>query len=219
MSMDIHAKPGSKVVFKYPGNGRDSCKERAKKHLKEGEVYTVRLTCVGNWHTDVYLEEIPNVAFNSVMFADHKPVKLFGFYNSDNPYPRCSIMSGAEAMVISDAGDIVATHFSSTESYASKDIYKPGLFDDAIGEGNWEFEFVWIKDFKTHEGIQAAIKAHHEKYAPKIPDFDSVSMAEQLEELISKVPTCEFYEHIHLKELLERAAETAISLGAKLRGG
>ena len=44
----------------------------ARKHLTEGEEYTVERTEVSSCHTDVYLEEIPGVAFNSVMFEGVK---------------------------------------------------------------------------------------------------------------------------------------------------
>jgi len=66
--MDIYAEPGTKVRFAYPDNGYDFHKKVAAKHLTEGEIYTVKITDVGSFHTDVYLNEVPGVAFNSVMF-------------------------------------------------------------------------------------------------------------------------------------------------------
>ena len=67
--MDIYAKKGTKV--KYTGDGGyDSHKEHANKYLKVGETYTVLNTNVSGWHTDVFLQEVPNQCFNSVHFEE-----------------------------------------------------------------------------------------------------------------------------------------------------
>ena len=63
--MNIYASNGFRVKVR---NNRDSL--RIKEHLKEGKVYTVECTEVHSWHTDVYLREVPNIAFNSVDFDD-----------------------------------------------------------------------------------------------------------------------------------------------------
>ena len=68
--MNIYATPGSRIIFAYPENGRESDQELAKKHLKPGELYTIERTDVGDWHTDVCLTEIPGVWFNLVHFED-----------------------------------------------------------------------------------------------------------------------------------------------------
>lgn len=68
-SMNIHAKPGAKVIFHGEG-GYDHDKEIGRKHLTAGATYTVERTEVGRWHTDVILREVPTVKFNSVMFED-----------------------------------------------------------------------------------------------------------------------------------------------------
>lgn len=70
INMDIHAKNGSKVVFYHPANGYTHHQETAAKHLEVGQEYTVDYTDVGGYHTDVFLIEVPGVAFNSVMFDD-----------------------------------------------------------------------------------------------------------------------------------------------------
>lgn len=69
--MNIYARRGSKIVFKNVNAGRDYDQEKAREHLVVGQVYTVEFTEVGGWHTNVYLQEIPNVAFNSVLFEDY----------------------------------------------------------------------------------------------------------------------------------------------------
>lgn len=72
-TMNIHAKPGHKVVFAGV-NGSTSDLYHGGVHLKVGEVYTVDDINIGNWSTYVYLKEIPEQAFNSVLFKDYQPL-------------------------------------------------------------------------------------------------------------------------------------------------
>lgn len=67
--MDIYSPKGSKVIFNNV-KGHDYDLEHARKYLKEGQEYTVDFTDVSSWSTNVYLEEFPDIAFNSVMFND-----------------------------------------------------------------------------------------------------------------------------------------------------
>lgn len=73
--MNIYARRGDKVIFRHPTSGYQYDQERAKQYLKLNKVYTVGSTYVVGWHTDVYLQEIQGVAFNSVHFEDNKPLK------------------------------------------------------------------------------------------------------------------------------------------------
>lgn len=68
--MDICSKIGSKVKFARVKAGYKHHQETAEKHLKLGETYEVERIDTGGWHTDVYLKEVPNVSFNSVMFVN-----------------------------------------------------------------------------------------------------------------------------------------------------
>lgn len=72
--MNIYAKKGTKVIPLFENKeitgGYDGDKKHAMKFLKEGEFYTVDYTEVSSWHTDVFLEEFPGKAFNSVHFAE-----------------------------------------------------------------------------------------------------------------------------------------------------
>ena len=68
-SMDIYSKLGTRVRFAFPNAGYPHHQADAREYLNEGEEYTVERTEVSSYHTDVYLGEIPGVAFNSVMFA------------------------------------------------------------------------------------------------------------------------------------------------------
>ena len=73
--MNIYAKFGDQVQFNYPNNGNKYDKETAKKYMNVGVVFTIDYTVVGDWHTDVYLQEVPEVAFNSVMFDDYPVIE------------------------------------------------------------------------------------------------------------------------------------------------
>ena len=68
--MNIYAKSGDKVIFKHPNAGRESDQETARKNLVPNQTYTVDRTKVHDWHTDVFLREVPGVRFNSVHFED-----------------------------------------------------------------------------------------------------------------------------------------------------
>ena len=66
--MDIYSKVGTKVIFAYPDSGYPHHQKTAAEHLELGRVYTVERIDVGGFHTDVFLAEVPGVAFNSVLF-------------------------------------------------------------------------------------------------------------------------------------------------------
>lgn len=68
--MNIYALKGHKVICKTLSAGYESDQETAKKYLEIGEIYTIKSTTVHSWKTDVYLQEFPNVKFNSVFFED-----------------------------------------------------------------------------------------------------------------------------------------------------
>ena len=70
--MNIYAKEGNKVIVTEESakNGYDSDTEKVKKYLQINGVYTVEKVEIHNWHTDVYLKEVPNIYFNSVNFVD-----------------------------------------------------------------------------------------------------------------------------------------------------
>lgn len=69
-TMNIYAPRGAKVVF-LNQNGYDHDLEHARScGLVEGHTYTVDRTVVHSWITDVYLQEFPDIPFNSVMFRD-----------------------------------------------------------------------------------------------------------------------------------------------------
>jgi len=68
--MNIYAKQGSKVIFSNPNAGYDFDQQRAGEHLEVGKVYTVRRTEVQDSSSQVFLEEVPAIGFNTVLFTD-----------------------------------------------------------------------------------------------------------------------------------------------------
>lgn len=70
VSMNVRARPGTKVRFSRPDAGYLPDQERAAKHLKLGQVYSVESTKVGGSHTTVYLQELPGIGLNSVHFEE-----------------------------------------------------------------------------------------------------------------------------------------------------
>lgn len=69
-TMNIDAKEGDKVKYKYPNGGYSFDIETGKHHLKLGEIYTVERTVVHSFSTEVYLKEKRGVRFNSCLFED-----------------------------------------------------------------------------------------------------------------------------------------------------
>jgi len=68
-SMDIYSEPETRV--RYTGHGGyDHDKRHANKFLTVDAIYTIERTEVGDWHTDVFLKEVPGEVFNSVHFAE-----------------------------------------------------------------------------------------------------------------------------------------------------
>lgn len=70
--MNIFAIKGHKVVCDTFDAGRYDDKEIAKQYLSVGSIYTIDYTNVYDYCTEVYLQEIPNISFNSVFFEDVK---------------------------------------------------------------------------------------------------------------------------------------------------
>ena len=78
--MNIYAEYGDKVVARHLDNGWDSDKEKAHKYLEQDKEYTIKFTDVHSCSTDVYLMEIPDVAFNSVHFEDVPTSEIDAMY-------------------------------------------------------------------------------------------------------------------------------------------
>lgn len=59
-----------KVVYAFPNNGSEHDHQQALKYLKPGKIYTVTALATGRFGSEVMLEEIPEIGFNAVLFAD-----------------------------------------------------------------------------------------------------------------------------------------------------
>ena len=75
MSMNIYADRGNTVLVtkETAHNGYDDDKKQVEKHLQIGKLYTIRKTEVHSSSTTVYLQEFPNMTWNSVNFIDYVP--------------------------------------------------------------------------------------------------------------------------------------------------
>lgn len=65
----IRSETGTKLIYAFSENGYAGDIEMGKKYLHYGVEYTVDHIEVGSWHTDVILMEVPNIKFNSCLFA------------------------------------------------------------------------------------------------------------------------------------------------------
>ena len=70
--MNIHAKRGTIIVFNHPNAGLPHEQEEARRKLDVNSIYTVERTDVHSFKTYVYLQEIPGIPFNSVLFEEEK---------------------------------------------------------------------------------------------------------------------------------------------------
>lgn len=64
----IFCKHGDKVTFSHPDYGLECDKEQARDYLAVGAAYTVDEIHVGRSRTEIWLLEVPEVSFNSVLF-------------------------------------------------------------------------------------------------------------------------------------------------------
>lgn len=66
-SADIYSPYGTKLMYMGKG-GWDSDLKHADKYLSVGQTYTLNSADIGGWSTKFYLNEFPNIRFNSVHF-------------------------------------------------------------------------------------------------------------------------------------------------------
>jgi hypothetical protein len=71
-SINIYADKGHRVTVgeETIGWGYSHDKEKAKKYLQVGKVYTIYHIEIREWSSDVFLDEIPQQYFNSVHFLE-----------------------------------------------------------------------------------------------------------------------------------------------------
>jgi hypothetical protein len=69
-TMNIYTPIGSKVIFSFPDNGMKYEQERAKEYLEVNKEYTVERIEIGSWKTEVFLKEVHDIPFNSILFKN-----------------------------------------------------------------------------------------------------------------------------------------------------
>lgn len=79
--MNIYAQKGHKVICTTLEHGYETEQKIAHKLINVGEIYTVEKTEVHNSNTDVYLQEVPDIPFNSVFFEDLDKIESENNYN------------------------------------------------------------------------------------------------------------------------------------------
>ena len=69
--MNIYAKKGEKITVTENTikSGHISDQRKASEFLEVGKWYTVERTDVGKWSTEVFIQEVPGLGFNSVHFV------------------------------------------------------------------------------------------------------------------------------------------------------
>ena len=71
--MRVNAPKGQKVRY-LDEHGYESDLITARRYLVKDNEYTVEKTDVGSWRTSVYLQEYPDIPFNSVHFEELEPL-------------------------------------------------------------------------------------------------------------------------------------------------
>lgn len=67
--MNLQLTKGTEIRFSRKHES-DFDQRHAKEYLKENESYTVEKIEVEGWSSKVFLYEVPNVSFNTVMFEE-----------------------------------------------------------------------------------------------------------------------------------------------------
>lgn len=106
--MNIYTESGSKVIYLGTG-GYDSDLIHANKYLKVGEIYTVEWVDVGDWSSDVYLEEVPGQDFNTVHFENVEVSTIIEDQLKSHVTPEIERIVDLEA----DFLDVMEVHHSS----------------------------------------------------------------------------------------------------------
>ena len=70
--MDIKTPIGKKITTSVESlrNGTEEDQGNAILYLKPKRLYTLKKIIVHDWHTDVWIDEVPGVKFNSVQFEN-----------------------------------------------------------------------------------------------------------------------------------------------------
>lgn len=123
--MNIYAKKGDKVILTKESinNGHEHDINKCRRYLAESGVYTVHHTEVYSSSTDVYLEEIPGVYFNSVNFEDYLKGHSIAIYR-----PKKLTLNCYQGDRITSADQIVKLASEKKSIYYEKWGVKPASF-------------------------------------------------------------------------------------------
>lgn len=85
-------------------------------------------------------------------------MKIYGFADKSADWLEGDVVGHA----ISEDGQYLASHISSSEAWAKQDLlnHYRGRYDEAFGDGQWEFEFVLEGDRDTHKGLTTATEQY-----------------------------------------------------------
>lgn len=83
--LNVHnLKKGQKIVYYFINNGIESDKKLAKEHLETNKEYTIDKFKVDRFHTRIWLEEINDISFNSVLFTEKENYDRFIQWEKEN---------------------------------------------------------------------------------------------------------------------------------------
>ncbi len=100
LTIAIDSPSGTRARAKWLDSGYPHHAECARKHLKQNAIYTVDRTEIDDWHTDVYLKEIPGIAFNHVHFEKEKTPQYLDYIFFDENRTKCIREHPEEFVVI-----------------------------------------------------------------------------------------------------------------------
>lgn len=113
-TMDIYAKPGTKVRFRAGGGYKWQKEDAENAGFVKNEVYTVKRCDIGHSHTDVLFDEIPG-RFNSCLFAD---VSNTPPASAEAPAPDITLT----AAQLKEALELVAPDFDTDEDQREQEV-------------------------------------------------------------------------------------------------
>jgi len=106
VSMKLDVKKGDRVQFAHTAAGLKCHRDLAHKYLRPMAKYTVDRIDVGDWNSKVYLQEVTNIGFNTVLFDDVVDVcpncggSGFDPSNKENLFLKCKKCQGESSVKV-----------------------------------------------------------------------------------------------------------------------
>jgi hypothetical protein len=182
--MNIYSLPGTKVkprismVSPFDNTkiihcGENSDIEHIVKHLDLNKTYSVKYTKIDSWSTIVYLEEYPNIFFNSVCFEnvepqtpedDQKHPHYWNFHKKDDAetlkdeeiriIDKVKMYGNYIEFSFKDGPPLIEGmdyHASSKIGYLYKAIEETDYYSDILSNGLKNYKLAWIKRGPNYE--------------------------------------------------------------------